>query len=198
MQNYSQQILAKATLCTRKATVGTQKSQGELDKEYYAKSRYPGRPWTNTRLPPWFAAPVNRVLKNMIHKDSTLGTIKRVTLAVCMYVHACDLAGFVKSDDDAEACAIRFMQGKRKVSPPGTEKRKKQAKELRKALANPPEEVVTVIEGLVGSTLWTQYTQGNVKALNALVGKALSKVKAEPMLIKALIERKASNVVDTA
>ena len=109
---------------------------------------------------------------------------------VLWYVALCKLRGFAKTDDEKQNCARRFMAGKRKVSAPGTARRKRAEKELRAALANVPPELTAAIDAASQSDLAKQVIGGNAKAMNALVGSILKTHKVAAALVKQLLEAK--------
>lgn len=87
-------------------------------------------------------------------------------------------------------CAKRFMAGKRRVTPPGTQRRKDAEKAKRKLLASMPAELDAAIVEAMGSNAARQFADGNEKALNSVVGMVLRKYKADPAFIRCvLIER---------
>lgn len=108
---------------------------------------------------------------------------------VAWYVSQCEMAGFAKTADEKMACAKRYLAGKRKISPPGTERRKKAERLKRKIVSSPPQELVDAIQALKCSKAYEQFIGGNEKALNALVGLVLKEFKTDPSAIRELIQK---------
>lgn len=106
------------------------------------------------------------------------------------YVSRCEMAGFATTTSEKQNCAMRYMAGKRKVSAPGTERRKRANKELRAALANVPPELSAAIDAASQSALAKQVIGGNAKAMNALIGSVLKTHKVAAALVKQLLEAK--------
>lgn len=108
---------------------------------------------------------------------------------IVWYVDLCVRAGFCKTGDDMRQCAERYLAGKRKVSPPGTKRRKEQAKQRRKLLSNVPESLLTCIKAVVSENakIVEQVKQGNDKALNALVGKVMKVQRYDAVAIRELL-----------
>ena len=109
---------------------------------------------------------------------------------VAWYVDRCAQKGFANTPDSMRECAKRYMAGKRKISAPGTAKRKRDEKMMVDFLKNPPQEIIVTIETLADSPIATQYKNGNEKALNAIVGMVLKSHKFEPACVRALIVKK--------
>ncbi len=107
---------------------------------------------------------------------------------VAWYVSRCEMAGFCNTDDMRRLCAERFLQGKRKVSPPGTARRKKQARETRKMLSNIPQELLAAIKQAKQTPAWDQYQGGNNKAINAVIGPIIKQFRAPFDVIKSILE----------
>lgn len=108
---------------------------------------------------------------------------------VLWYVSLCEDRGFADTDDQKRQCAQRYMAGKRKISAPGTKRRRRAAQEMRKLLANLPPELVTAVDEACQSDMAKQVA-GNPKALNALVGMVLKNHRAPPAVVRQLIEMK--------
>lgn len=106
---------------------------------------------------------------------------------VAWYVNLCEMAGFCDSDDMRRLCALRYMAGKRKVTPPGTQRRKKAERERRKLLGNMPPALVEAIAAAETSTAAQQFAAGNDKALNAVIGMVLKQYKADPSVVRELL-----------
>lgn len=106
---------------------------------------------------------------------------------VAWYVNLCEMAGICDTDHMRRLCAQRYMAGKRKVTPPGTRRRKKTEKERARLMLNTPNELTAAIDVALESTAAQQYAAGNDKALNAVVGMVLRQYKANPAVIRELI-----------
>lgn len=104
------------------------------------------------------------------------------------YVNRCERAGFCGTDDMRRLCARRYMAGKRKVTPPGTSRRKALARERRRLERNLPAELAQALDSAAASPVVQQVAAGNGKAMNALVGMVLKQHKAEPALVRELLE----------
>ena len=109
---------------------------------------------------------------------------------ILWYVSRCEMQGFATTLAEKQNCAMRYMAGKRKVSAPGTTRRKKALKEQRKILKNMPPELQSAIDIACQSDLAKQVMGGNVKAMNALIGSVLKAHKAPAALVKQLLEAK--------
>jgi hypothetical protein len=107
---------------------------------------------------------------------------------VAWYVSRCEMAGFCNTDEMRRQCAERYIKGKRRVSPPGTTKRKRQARETRKILANIPPELLVAIEQAKQTPAWAQYQGGNAKAINAVIGPLIKQFKVPFDVIKSILE----------
>ena len=103
------------------------------------------------------------------------------------YVNRCEMAGFCDTDDMRRLCAQRYMAGKRKVTPPGTQRRKVAERERRRLLRAMPIALTEAIAVAAESTAAQQFATGNDKALNAVVGMVLKKYKAEPAFVRELL-----------
>lgn len=108
------------------------------------------------------------------------------------YVSKCIAAGFCKTDDQIRLCAQRWMAGKRKVTPPGTKRRKNEAKKKAAMMANVPPELSAAIEAVVAENpkAIAQFKGGTEKALNALVGGVMKRYKTDPATVKDLLIRR--------
>ena len=109
---------------------------------------------------------------------------------ILWYVGLCERAGFASSKSQRQNCALRYMAGKRKVSPPGTKRRKRSLQEQRKMLKNMPPELIAAIDSACQSDLAKQVLGGNAKAMNALIGSILKAHKAPAAIVKQLLEAK--------
>ena len=117
---------------------------------------------------------------------------------ILWYVSRCEMAGFATTAAEKQNCALRYMAGKRKVSAPGTKRRKRNLQEQRKMLKNMPPELVAAINVACESDLAKQVIGGNAKAMNALLGSVLKAHKAPAALVKQLLEAKLNVPVVTA
>lgn len=108
---------------------------------------------------------------------------------ILWYVQLCEHAGFADTDDLRRACAARYIAGKRKITSPGTKRRKKAAKEQRKLLANVPAELRAVVTAVASENpnAIEQYKGGNEKALNSMIGAVMKRYKSEPTVIRTLL-----------
>jgi hypothetical protein len=109
---------------------------------------------------------------------------------ILWYVSRCEMAGFAETADEKQNCALRYMAGKRKVSAPGTKRRKRSLQEQRKMLRNLSPQLVAAINAAALTDLAKQFIGGNAKAMNALIGSVLKEHKAPAALIKQLLETK--------
>lgn len=109
-----------------------------------------------------------------------------------IYVHKCHAAGVCHTPDQARMCAERYIAGKRKVTPPGTQRRKNAEKKKLKLLANIPPELVAAVDAVVveNTKAVDQYKNGMERALNALVGGVMKRYKADPATVKDLLIEK--------
>ena len=112
--------------------------------------------------------------------------------AIASYVDACEARGYCHDQLSRQACAKRWMAGKRKVSAPFTKTRKRAAIEKRKALAAVPQLVREAIRAALKSPQGLQFAAGNQKALNALVGMVLKVHKYDASAVKELIQAEAT------
>ena len=92
------------------------------------------------------------------------------------YVWKCIDAGFCKTPDQIRLCASRWIAGKRKVTPPGTERRKVEAAKKAALIANVPPELSAAIDVVLAESAKAvaQFKAGTEKALNALVGGVIA------------------------
>lgn len=109
---------------------------------------------------------------------------------IAWYVGLCERKGYCKTDDLKRACALRYLAGKRKVSPPGHRRKKKAAKDLKRALSNIPAELLVAMEEACKTSQAEQYLAGNEKALNALVGMVMKTYKFNAAAVRELIVNK--------
>lgn len=117
---------------------------------------------------------------------------------ILWYVSRCEMAGFATTAAEKQNCALRYMAGKRKVSAPGTKRRKRSLQEQRKMLKNMPPELIAAISAACESDLAKQVMGGNAKAINALLGSVLKAHKAPAALVKQLLEAKLNALVAAA
>lgn len=109
---------------------------------------------------------------------------------ILWYVNLCEMRGFANTEDEKRNCALRYMAGKRKVSAPGTKRRKRSLQEQRKIMRNAPPELMAAIASACQTDLAQKVLGGNTKAMNALVGSVLKIYKAPAELVKNLLETK--------
>ncbi len=108
---------------------------------------------------------------------------------IAWYVSRCESAGFCKTGDQIRLCTERYIAGKRKVSPPGTKRRKKAERERRKLLRNVPADLVKAISEVIAENAKAiqQYKDGNEKAINSMVGGVMKRYRGDPATIKILL-----------
>lgn len=108
------------------------------------------------------------------------------------YVSRCIVAGFANTPDQVRLCAERYLAGKRKVTPPGTKRRKRDAKRMRDMMSNTPAELLAAVAGAIADAprAVQQYLSGTEKALNALVGGVIKRYKTDPAVIRELLIQK--------
>lgn len=108
------------------------------------------------------------------------------------YVSKCMAAGFCKTQDQIRLCAERYLAGKRKITPPGTKRRKVAEKERKKLKASVPSELMKAVNEAIaeGAKAIAQYKSGVEKALNAVVGGVMKRHKADPAFVRELILEK--------
>jgi hypothetical protein len=108
---------------------------------------------------------------------------------IAWYVSRCESAGFCDTGDQIRACAERYIAGKRKVTPPGTKRRKRVERERRKILRNIPAELVKAISEVIAENAKAiqQYKDGNEKAINSMVGGVMKRYRGDPAVIKILL-----------
>jgi hypothetical protein len=112
---------------------------------------------------------------------------------VAWYVDRCRLAGFAETDDQMRACALRYLAGKRRVTPPGTARRRRDERRRRAELAAVPPELAAAVAAVVAENekAVAQYRAGVEKAINALVGQVMRRHRADPAVVKTLLEAAA-------
>ena len=106
---------------------------------------------------------------------------------IAWYVSRCQMSGFCDTLEMMRLCAKRWLAGKRKVSPPGTKRRKSKARERRKIMNNLPPELIVAIATACKTEAAAQYRGGNEKALNSLVGVVLRSVRTDASLVRELL-----------
>lgn len=106
---------------------------------------------------------------------------------VVYYVQRCELAGVCSTDDQRRACAERFLQGKRKVSAPGTRRRRLAQRRARSLVRSPPPELVEALNQAMLLPAVAKAKAGDNKAMNSLVGSVLKVFKAEPQAVRDLV-----------
>lgn len=114
---------------------------------------------------------------------------------IARYISLCMRAGFCKTDDQIRLCADRWLAGKRKVTPPGTGRKKRAAKELAKIRFNVPAQLSAAIRNVVTANkdkAVAEYRNGNDKAINALIGQVLRQcdsmaTRPDALFIKELL-----------
>ncbi len=108
------------------------------------------------------------------------------------YVGRCVMAGFCKTQDQMRLCAERYIAGKRRVSPPGTKRRKRDAKRMRDMMANVPAALLEAVDAVIAEQTKAvqQYLAGTEKALNALVGGVIKRYKTDPAVIRELLVKR--------
>ena len=108
------------------------------------------------------------------------------------YVSKCIDKGFCKTQDQMRLCAERYIAGKRKITPPGTQRRKMQEKKKAEMLKNVPPELITAIEQVISENekAIAQFKNGNEKVLNSLVGGVMKRYKTDPAIVKDMLLQK--------
>ena len=110
------------------------------------------------------------------------------------YVGLCEYYGHCHDGNSRRLCADRWLSGKRKISAPGTKRKKREAKERAKLLSSLSEEFKSIIDKVINSDLASQYRNGNKKALNSCVGAILKQTKELPaQAVKELLERRLND-----
>ena len=107
--------------------------------------------------------------------------------SVAYYVDRCIQKGFCKTADQMRLCALRYIAGKRKVTPPGTKKRKTAAKKLASVLKNTPPMLLDAIDVVCKSKAADEYRNGNIKAINSMVGMVMKIHKHDAAIVKQLL-----------
>lgn len=141
-----------------------------------------GRPHVVHNIPSW--SNVAREVKDEYYLT------EEFFMDMVWYLGRCEIAGFMKTNDEVRACAVRFVLGKRKVSPPGTQRRKNAEKKRRELLKNLPAELLSVLDTVCASEAGKQFASGNDKALNSLTGMVMRQYKTDAALVKDLIVKR--------
>lgn len=110
--------------------------------------------------------------------------------SVAAYVSRCVQAGFCKTSDQMRLCALRYIAGKRKITPPGTKKRKTAAKKLAAVLKNVPYMLSDAVDTVCKSKAADEYRSGNTKAINSMVGMVMKIHKYDAAIVKQLLINK--------
>ena len=116
--------------------------------------------------------------------------------SVAYYVDRCIQKGFCKTADQMRMCALRYIAGKRKVTPPGTKKRKTAAKKLAHVLRNVPPMLLDAVVTVCKSKAADEYRNGNIKAINSMVGMVMKISKHDAAIIKQLLINKLETTKD--
>jgi len=106
------------------------------------------------------------------------------------YVDRCIQAGFCKTSDQMRLCALRYIDGKRKITPPGTKKKKTAEKKLAAVLKNVPRALSDAIDNVCKSKSADEYKNGNTKAINSMVGMVMKLHKYDAAIVKQLLINK--------
>jgi Asp-tRNA(Asn)/Glu-tRNA(Gln) amidotransferase B subunit len=122
-------------------------------------------------------------------EESNFNEFFAVRHDILAYVDACESAEVCNDLISRQACANRWLVGKRKVSEPFTRTRKTAATKKRKALENLPRELVDIVESVKQKPQYQQYLDGNEKILNSLVGMVLKQFKYDAAAVKSLFEK---------
>ncbi len=112
------------------------------------------------------------------------------------YVSSCMVKGFCKTTDQMRLCALRYIAGKRKITPPGTKKRKTAAKKLAHVLRNVPPVLLDAVDTVCKSKAADEYRNGNIKAINSMVGMVMKISKHDAAIIKQLLINKLETTKD--
>ena len=110
------------------------------------------------------------------------------------YVNRCMRAGFCSTHDQMRLCAERYIAGKRKLTPPGTARRKTAEKKKAQFLLSIPLELSKAIDETLAEQTKAveQYRSGAEKALNSIVGGVMKRHRSDPAIIKELLIKKIS------
>lgn len=87
---------------------------------------------------------------------------------------------------DLNACASRWMAGKRAVTLPWTKLGKRNAAATRKSIVLHKAAIVAAL-AVVDETLKQQYREGKEKVLNAIVGKVIADTKINAAAVKIVV-----------
>ena len=80
------------------------------------------------------------------------------------------------------------MAGKRKVSPPGTRRRKHVAAEIKKQISTIDDHTKKVIHDAKETGAYLKYLQGDLKSLNSAIGYVLKQCKISAHLVRYMLE----------
>lgn len=105
------------------------------------------------------------------------------------YILKCEIAGFCNTDNTRYLCAALYVAGKRAVTPPGTRRRKAQAKRTRELLKNLPSGLLEALEEGKKTKAWAQYVGGNEKAVNAVIGPLIKRFGVTFEVVSTLIKQ---------
>lgn len=108
---------------------------------------------------------------------------------VMWYVSRCEMRSFCNTDELRRLCASRYIAGKRAVTPPGTRRRKAQAKRTRELLKNLPAGLLEALEEGKKTKAWAQYVGGNEKAVNAVIGPLIKQFGVTFDVVSTLIKQ---------
>ena len=88
--------------------------------------------------------------------------------------------------DDMRQCAIRYIAGKRRVTPPGTRSRKRLPRRRQQLRNLIPPELLAIITQVVSNNqkVVQQYHDGNERAINSLVGQVMKQYRYDAAVIK--------------
>ena len=105
---------------------------------------------------------------------------------IAYYVDRCISAGFCVTPDDMRQCAMRYIAGKRRVTPPGTRSRKRLTRRRQQLRTSMPPELLVIITQVVSNNqkVVQQYHDGNERAINSLVGQVMKQYRYDAAVIK--------------
>lgn len=145
----------------------------------------------NTPYPPVFTGSSWNTITALIPLlEGTANWDRRYEIA--WYVDRCVAAGFASTSDQMRLCAERYIAGKRKITPPGTARRKRDAIKMKRVLKDTPTALIAAVNDVIAEQqkAVTQYKNGVDKALNALVGGVMKRYKVDPAIIRELLIKK--------
>jgi len=149
-----------------------------------------GRVYFKDTKPCWneHVSRIAESVSRVFDRDEDGSTIKLgLRHEVGYYISLCNMKGFANTNSELDACARRYLAGKRKVSPPFTKTRKRAAIKARKARESVPKEVLEQIDFVMTLPMAQNI---NEKSINALVGMVLKKHKYNPQVVKELIQER--------